>query len=292
MNHLIFGIKYLTNYWFGKSKKPLICGLVVQNNCNLKCRHCRVPERDSAHVSFEEAKNVIDKFWDDGGRCLYLEGGEPFIWKDRKYRMDDIVSYAKNKGYFAVVIYTNGTWPLKTKADTVFVSVDGLKRTHDELRGESFERIIRNIHESDHKSIYVNFTINAHNYHEIEPFLKYFQGIPKVKGTFFYFHTPYYGFDELYLERDQRVDIMLQLIQLKRKYSILNSKAGLYSGIRNDWKKYSELFKVYEGGEYFQCCRVHNEQTLCKDCGYLSYAEVDQTLRLKPGAVINALKYF
>jgi len=28
------------------------------------------------------------------------------------------------------------------------------------------------------------------------------------------------------------------------------------------------------------------------ECGYLSYAEIDQTLKLKPGAILNALKYF
>ena len=31
---------------------------------------------------------------------------------------------------------------------------------------------------------------------------------------------------------------------------------------------------------------------LCRDCGYLSYAEIDQTLKLKPSALLNAMKYF
>jgi hypothetical protein len=30
-------------------------------------------------MRFDEAVKVIDSFYDEGGRCLYLEGGEPFI---------------------------------------------------------------------------------------------------------------------------------------------------------------------------------------------------------------------
>ena len=40
------------------------------------------------------------------------------------------------------------------------------------------------------------------------------------------------------------------------------------------------------------CNEGNCELTFCKDCGYLSYAEIDQTLKLKPGAITNALKYF
>lgn len=292
MKQIIFGISYVFNYWFSKNKKPLICGLVLHNNCNLSCAHCRVPDRDSSHIKYEEATKIIDQFYLEGGRTLYLEGGEPFIWKDHTHRMNDIIQYAKEKGFLSVIVYTNGTWTLETNADTVFVSIDGLKETHDALRGESFDKIISNIRYSSHQSIYVNYTINATNYHQIEPFLKYVATFPKIKGTFFYFHTPYYGYDHLYLDRKERIDIMLDLINLKKKYKILNSRAGLKSGIKNNWRKHSEIFKVYENKQFYTCCRVHNDQTLCEDCGYLSYAEVDQALKMKPGALMNALEYF
>ena len=41
-----------------------------------------------------------------------------------------------------------------------------------------------------------------------------------------------------------------------------------------------------------ECCRYSDDPELCRHCGYLSYAEIDQTLKLKPSAVLNALKYF
>lgn len=292
MKHLIYGIKYLAKHWIFGKDDPLICGLVLHNKCNLRCRHCTIVDRDNAHMSFDEAVKVIDSFYSDGGRCLYLEGGEPFIWKDNSYTMEDVISYAKIKGYYTVVIYTNGMQPLVSTADTIFVSVDGLLKTHDYLRGKSFERIIKNIKSSHHPSLYINYTINSVNKDEISDFCEYVDKISQINGTFFYFHTPYYGYDDLNLDLKTKNEILTRLIQLKGRYKILNSSPGLKSAIRNDWKKNIDICRVYEDGKYFKCCRENNNGAVCEECGYLSYAEIDQTLKLKPGAIINALKYF
>jgi Fe-coproporphyrin III synthase len=292
MKHLIFGIKYLANYWIKGKAGPLICGLVLHNKCNLRCLHCTLIERPSASMSFAETIKVIDSFYEEGGRCLYLEGGEPFMWHDKTFTIYDIVNYAKKKGYHAVIIYTNGTHPINSHADTIFVSIDGLQETHDKLRGQSFEKIIQNIRASSHPHIYVNFTINSVNKNEITDFCKYTDCLKQVKSTFFYFHTPYYGYDDLYLENEAKTEILKLLLKLKSRYKILNSSAGLKSALKNDWGKNLDICKVYEDGIYYNCCRQNDDEGLCRECGYLSYAEIDQTLKLKPGAIINALKYF
>ncbi len=206
--------------------------------------------------------------------------------------MENIVSYAKKRGYYTVIIYTNGTYPIESDADTIFVSVDGLPGTHDALRGKTFDKIIKNIQQSPHPSIYINYTINSVNKEDIPGFCEYVSRIPKIKGTFFYFHTPYYGYDELFLDTAAKNDILEKLLSLKNQYNILNSSAGLKSAMRNDWKKNLNICSVYEDGTYYTCCRESNHGEVCKDCGYLSYAEIDQTLKLNPGAIANALKYF
>lgn len=292
MKQLIYGIKYMTNYWLFGKKDPLICGLVLHNACNLNCRHCTIVDRPAKRMTFQEAMKVMDDFYKEGGRCLYLEGGEPFIWRDRKYQMEDIVRYAKEKGYLAVIIYTNGTRPLESEADTIFISVDGLKETHDYIRGTSFEQIMENIRKSNHPSLYINYTINSINRPEIADFCAYINEIPQINGVFFYFHTPYYGYDELFLNAKAKEDVLLEILQLKKKYKILNSRAGIYSAMRGTWEKRLKTCRVYEGGVYYDCCRENKQGSVCKDCGYLSYAEIDQTLKLKPGAIMNALKYF
>ncbi len=293
MKHLIYGIKYIYHYWIHADQhQPLICGLVLHNKCNLRCRHCTVIDRQNAKMSFEEAIDVIDRFYCDGGRCLYLEGGEPFIWHDGTHSIEDVVHYSHQKGYYTVIIYTNGTIPLHSSADTIFISVDGLKNTHDKLRGRSFDRIMENIGNSEHPSIYINFTINSENNSELNDFCAFIDKIPQIKGVFFYFHTPYYGYDDLYLNIQTRKEVMSEIISLKKKYKILNSIAGLKSAIRNDWKKNLKICRVYEQGKFYNCCRENKNRELCENCGYLSYAEIDQCLKLKPGAIINALKYF
>jgi MoaA/NifB/PqqE/SkfB family radical SAM enzyme len=290
--HLFFGVNYIAKYWIAGKANPLICGLVLHNKCNLRCLHCDVINRPVASMSFNEATGVIDDFYSKGGRCLYLEGGEPFIWHGNSYCMEDIVRYAKKRGYLTVIIYTNGTHKIESEADTIFISVDGLQKTHDKLRGKSFDKIFNNILLSSHPSLFLNFTINSVNRDEIEDLCEFIASIKQIKGIFFYFHNPYYGYDDLFIDSAAKNEILNRLLILKRRYSILNSTAGLKSALRNDWKKNLDICTVYEDGHYYRCCRINNNETLCKKCGYLSYAEIEQTLKLKPSAILNALKYF
>jgi Fe-coproporphyrin III synthase len=288
----LYGLKYVLDRRVLGRSTPLIRGLVLTNRCNLRCQHCRVHERGAQDLNFAEATSAIDTFYDEGGRCLYLEGGEPFIWHDGRHGIDDVVGHAHRRGFIAVIVYTNGTLPICTEAGTVFVSVDGLQATHDGLRGKSFDRIMRNIEASSHPSLYINYTINSRNKDDIAPFCEHVQAMARVRGVFFYFHTPYYGRDALYVDPDGRRRILEQLLQLRKRYRILNSKAGLLSAMRNDWARPMDLCSVYEKGNVHVCCRTSDDPELCRQCGYLSYAEIDQALKLKPSALLNALNYF
>ena len=291
MKPFAYGIKYIIGRQVLQKDTPLICGLVLHNKCNLRCRHCDVVSRDTPAMRFSEATSVIDAFYEKGGRTLYLEGGEPFLWKDNHYNPEDIIEYASDRGYYSKIIYTNGTLPLKTSANTVFISVDGMRESHDYLRGKSFERIMQNIRDSDHPSMYINYTINRQNCAEIREFCEYIEEIRQIRGVFFYFHTPYYGFDDLYLNPETKHQILLELLTYTRRYKILNSKAGLKSAMRNDWKRPLDICRVYENGVIYHCCRYNEDPELCRECGYLSYPEIQQTLRFRPSAIYNALKY-
>ena len=292
MKPLFYGIKYLLRHHLFKNQVPLICGLTLTNRCNLRCRHCTLVRRGNKDLCFEEITAVIDSYYREGGRCLYLQGGEPFLWREGKYGFEDVVRYAHRAGFFTVIIYTNGTIPIETSADTVFISVDGLQTTHDSLRGSSFNQIVENIQNSGHPSLFINYTINSDNRHELEEFCKFAESLQPIRGTFFYFHTPYYCLDDLYVELPERESILRELLAYKKKYRILNSRAGLRSALRNDWRRPLDICSVYEKGEIYKCCRYPGSRKLCENCGYLSYAEIDQTLRLKPSAILNALKYF
>jgi MoaA/NifB/PqqE/SkfB family radical SAM enzyme len=292
MNASLYGLKYVIGHHLLGKTMPLIRGLVLTNRCNLRCQHCRVVTRGQKDLDFGEIVAAIDAFHREGGRCLYLEGGEPFIWHDGQYSLDDVVGYAHSIGFLTVVIYTNGTLPIRTSADTVFVSVDGLQATHDALRGKSFDRIMGNIQDSAHTSLYINYTINNRNKDEIREFCEYVHDVEHIRGIFFYFHTPYYGRDALYIEPDERRRILQEILGLRKHYRILNSRAGLHAALRNDWRRPMDVCSVYEKGAVYTCCRYSDDPELCEHCGYLSYAEIDQTLKMKPSAIYSALKYF
>jgi Fe-coproporphyrin III synthase len=243
-------------------------------------------------MTYNEAIRAIDCFYEEGGRTLYLQGGEPFLWRDGEHSLEDIVRYSKNKGFFTTIIYTNGTIPLDASANAIFVSVDGLQSTNDLLRGPTFDKIMSNIAESPHPSLYINYTINSLSKNDVRPFCEFIGSIDKILGVFFYFHTPYYGRDELYIAEEERREILALLLKYKKQYKILNSRAGLISALKNDWRRPLDICRVYENGFWYECCRYPGNAELCRDCGYLSYAEIDQTLKLKPSAILNALKYF
>ncbi len=292
MNPIFFGIKFIIDHKVFRKNTPLICGIVLNDTCNLKCRHCRAANRGLPDLSYQESIRALDAFYSKGGRTVYFEGGEPFIWRDGNYNLEDVVGYARNAGFFTTIIYTNGTQPLETSASTVFISMDGLKKTHDFIRGETFDRIMENIYESTHTSLYINYTINAVNRDEIREFCEFTTQIDKIRGIFFYFHTPYYGIDDLYLDPEERHETLLELLSYQKKYKILNSRAGLKSALENDWDRPLDICKVYEHGKIYDCCRFSGDPELCRNCGYLSYPEIQQTLKLKPSAVLNAFKYF
>lgn len=84
--------------------------------------------------------------------------------------MDDVIKLARYISFKVVSIYTNGTFPIRTSADTVFVSLDGLKETNDELRGKIYDKVMNNIKESSYPSIMINYTINQKNHQDIEKF--------------------------------------------------------------------------------------------------------------------------
>jgi len=215
-----------------------------------------------------------------------------FSLKSKGYDLDDVIKLAREIGFRVISIYTNGTLPIETLADTVFVSLDGLRETNNRLRGDTYDMVMQNIKDSTHPSIIINFTINKRNYTEIERFCNEIKEIKQIKGIFFYFHTPYYGIDKLFLNLEERRAIIKRILLLKKEgYKILNSTACLKSVYKDNWKRPSKICYVYANNRLYQCCRAFGNDEVCKNCGYLGYTEIIYILKLKPSAIISALNY-
>jgi Fe-coproporphyrin III synthase len=292
IDYLLYCAWYFTATKVFGQDIPFIGGLVINDRCNLKCRQCRVGDIHGRNLLYSEVSSGLDAFYKLGIRSLFIEGGEPFLWEDRSRQLEDIVELARKTGFKIVTIYTNGTLPIETGADVVFVSLDGLRDSNNFLRGNVFDKVISTIENSSHPNININFTINRVNAADIEPFCEYVRQIRNIKGVFFYFHTPYYGIDDLFLCLEEKRRIIDRILSLKKRgFKILNSESCLTMVSKDNWARPSRLCYVYDKNRLFQCCRAIGNDLVCKHCGYLGYPEIISMLKLHPSSILAAMNY-
>ncbi len=268
-------------------KRPLLAGLKITHLCNLKCRHCPFWKKERMSLSFPQAKNSLKALYDHGVRFVIIEGGEPFLWKDHSYDLRDVVAEAK-KLFFSVGITTNGTFPLEADSDIIWVSIDGLRKTHDLLRGKSFDRIMANIKRSTHPKIYAHTTINRVNQGEIAKMVRFLSD--KIRGLTFQFHYPYNGeSDDLLLTFEERKIVLNELIMLKKDgFPVANSYACLKALKENKWKCHSWMIASVEpDGKLTQGCYIKGRgEVSCEKCGFSAHTEIS----LAYSGVIESIK--
>jgi MoaA/NifB/PqqE/SkfB family radical SAM enzyme len=293
LQYLRFGIDFFWKTRILRQSVPLMGGLVLTERCNLSCSHCKVANRPGLNdLSKAEALDALKQMHGRGSQFLAITGGEPMIWNEGDDRLDDLIVCARQVGYKLISVYTNGTLPLKSEADVLFVSLNGLKPTGDAIIREKYETVIRNLRNAHHPYIVINTTINAKNWHEIEPFCAMLREIKTVKAIFFYLHTPYYGIDELLLDSHQRNEVILEIIRLKKLgYPVMNSTSCLHGVKNGKWQRPGTLCEVYANGKLFQCCRENGNKQACENCGYLGYAELEYIAKLNVETVLNTLRY-
>lgn len=279
-------------------KKPLLCGFKITNRCNLECMHCPFTRNgDSVEIDFKKAVNIMKKLYLDGVRIFVFEGGEPLLWKDRMEGKDinDLIAEAK-KLFFFVCITTNGTLPYDNiEPDIFFISLDGLKRTHDHIRGESFEKIISNIDRYHRKKkIIVNICISKVNFMEIPELIKYINN--KVYGITIQFFYPYPEVENLSLNSVQKKQILGELAELKKKgYKLLDSSSCFKKMEANTWKCRDFLVASVEpGGQINHGCYLKNrvDDVSCAACGFSAHCEISLAYDLDPGAINAARNIF
>ena len=284
--------KYFFSYYLQSHlhKKPLLGGMKLTHNCNLSCIHCPFWKREKDSLSFSQAVSALKTLYQWGVRIIIIEGGEPFLWKDGEYDLKDIVAEAKEL-FFSVGVTTNGTFPIEINSDIVWVSIDGLKTTHNRIRSDSFERVIANIKASSHPRIYAHITINSLNWKEIPELVEFLSSIlwvgksgfakrraTIVKGITIQFHYPYEGEeDDLFLPFSKRRLVLDNLIRMKKDgFPLANSYACLSALKDNRWKCYPWMIASVEpDGNITHGCYVKNRgEVACQKCGFSAHTEI------------------
>lgn len=180
-------MKYAKRMFWKRGASPLYFVFFVTENCNARCRHCLLGQREG-HVTGELTVDEIEKVSASMGDMLFFTptGGEPFLRRDLPeiVRIFHVNNHALNVG-----IPTNGSLTgrvlrsVKTMLDAssdldlhIDVSVDGLPELHDEIRGVPglFNRAIETYHQlrelEKHYprfSTCIQVTVSAFNQHQL-----------------------------------------------------------------------------------------------------------------------------
>jgi len=174
----------------------------------------------------------------------------------------------------------------------VWVSVDGLPGTYELRRGDHFAEVESAIRAPDHPKTAVIYVVDRNTADGIEPFLEWVGAsrLPVI-GVMFYFHTPYYGRDELYLDADERAPIIDRLLAcIRRGLPVMNSRAGLLALRSGHWARRTPAAVVADVDGESVCCRAPD--ACCEDCGYAACTEIVEAMRLRPSAVLAMARYW
>jgi radical SAM protein with 4Fe4S-binding SPASM domain len=126
----------------GRNEVPSLRYLMVEvtDRCNLRCRHCYLGDAGSADLEWDTVRHILDDFDELGGLRLMITGGEPLLYPYFESLNRELAGRS-----FRRVLITNGT--LAGDLDMgglnfqeIQLSVDGLERGHDLLRGKGSYR--------------------------------------------------------------------------------------------------------------------------------------------------------
>ncbi|MDR3047427.1 MAG: radical SAM protein [Bacteroidales bacterium] len=286
--------KWFIQAKFFNKKTPLQSVIFISDACNLRCRHCNVVNDENPNIkTFNEIEEELSYSYKLGARFIDFEGGEPLFWQDGDKTINDLVTIAKQIGFFSTTVTTNAQQPFNAlNADSIWVSLDGLGEHHDYIRGKgTFEKLMENINGCHHSSICINMVINTNNYTNVGETIQFVKKHPNLKSISLNFHTPYQGTEYLFLpwkERKETIDVIIKM--KKQGYPIINSVSGLKAMKTNKFKKYCWItnFIVSDGTKLPEC--AGKSLKMCNECGLCMAGEMYSLMSLKPDTVFAGLK--
>lgn len=268
---------YIDTFWLGMRiyrgfvsnlfdvRVPLFCGHKLTYNCNLRCKMCPFWKRSAPDSSLEREKAILKRVYDSGACGIAFEGGEPLLRKD----LVEILAFSRSLPLHTSII-SNGTL-LESRIDeicpyingVVYVSLDGLEKTHDAIRGVDgcFKKAIRGIAAAAQKvPVTINTTIMAENIHEIEDLVKLAKELD-VKISVAIAHE-YCNAKAPVPANHEVEEIARRLAEMKKRGYPLANSSGYFKVIAKEktWKcKPWAMINVDPEGKLVLPCYVRNE---------------------------------
>lgn len=247
--------------------------------CNLKCKHCYIPEDvNKLELTFEDWIKIIDDCAALGVYMIKLTGGEPMI---NSYFFD-LLKYIKSKK-IKVRLYTNGSY-LDSKnieklkllgLDEIQISLDGaIAETHDNFRNTkgNFNKILTAlpILEKNDFAVTLSFTVSSHNIGELDNFIllvRNYRNVKVVVSPYINYHQTYQNKNDFLNVKDE--DIMKIKSCFNKNQSIWSDKTRYYLSYSNKYIGFCGLgvYSIYidSKGKVMLCPLLNQEENLVGD---------------------------
>ena len=226
---------------------------------------CPFWRRPSPDPSLSQEKAILKQIYLSGAVGVAFEGGEPLLRKD----LVEILAFSRSLPLHTSII-TNGTL-LESRINeiapyingVVYVSLDGLEKTHDSIRGVggSFRKAVQGICAAREKvNVTINTTVMTENICEIENMVQLAKELD-VKISVAVAHE-YCNATASSPDADKIPKIAHPLMKMKRKgYPIVNSMGYLkVMAKEKKWRcKPWAMVNIDPQGNVVLPCYVHND---------------------------------
>jgi len=277
-----------------KRDKAILGTIILTDKCNLSCKHCAVNNRAAVIYPYEQIQREMRLLYRMGIRILFFCGGETFLWQDSGRTIRDLATEAKQMGFLIVNAVTNGTFPIELpEADLILVSLDGGRESHNLIRGDTYDLILKNIRGATAGNICLYMAINKINQQDIRHVCEVARDERNLRAVSFNFHTPYPGTEALSLSPHEKEACCATILDLmNQRYPVFNVRSAFPYLINNTFKTPCRQCVVMENGKLSVCGRCVDAPDLCERCGYFFAAEYSLVFDGNIRVIIDMLRTY
>lgn len=289
-----------------KNQKLFELSFFINNNCNLKCKHCYVgTKNEEADVDLKRWKFIIDEAISSGIRIIGIVGKEPLLTADKTF---ELLRFIKQRDKNIITGFvTNGTLLYRYAKEIsnldmnyIDISVEGTEKSHDYIRGNgNFQRTLEGIKSLfkfgfPKDKIFLSITLTSKT--DLNEMIEYFDKL----GISNYVISPYMQFShnskELGINETTFFDtFMRNLDKIKTENNIKLIVKVDYSNLlllkHFIEKKYIDLENLYQDYERNIVFTEHNKNKISVFFNFLPFnTELTREIRItSDGYVLSCM---